>query len=179
MIIKALAVKTAVVAATLTTAGGVALAATTGALPGSLGNERVSPATSASHHPVEPSVAPSDGADKGEAHGSPSPSLVGLCHAYAVGNKADHGKALQNPAFTALIRSAGGADKVESFCAAVLAAKASQSPDRSGPENSHAPSGAPESSTAKVHPSRPADDPSGAPTDRRSGNPSTSTTPGR
>ncbi len=178
MIIKALAVKTAVVAATLTTAGGVALAATTGALPGSLGNERVSPATSASNHPAKPSVAPSDGADKDGAQGSPSPSLVGLCHAYAAGNKAEHGKALQNPAFTALIRSAGGADKVESFCAAVLAAKASKSPDRSDSENSHGPS-APGSSAPKLHPSRPADDPSGVPTDRRSGKPSASTTPGR
>jgi hypothetical protein len=58
------------------------------------------------------------------ANGSPSPSLTGLCHAVGAGNKDDHGKALENPAFTALITAAGGKDKVDVFCATLLASAA-------------------------------------------------------
>jgi hypothetical protein len=61
---------------------------------------------------------PGNGSDASHA---PSPSLVGLCHAYSSGNKADHGKALDNPAFTVLITTAGGRDKVDAFCTALLA----------------------------------------------------------
>jgi hypothetical protein len=72
------------------------------------------------------------------ANGSPSPSLVGLCHAVNAGNKDDHGKALENPAFTALITAAGGKEKVDAFCVKLLAAA---------------------SAASKEHPSHPADDP--------------------
>jgi len=62
-----------------------------------------------------------NGEGPGGANGSPSPSLVGLCHAVDAGNKDDHGKALENPAFTALITAAGGKEKVDAFCATLLA----------------------------------------------------------
>jgi hypothetical protein len=71
------------------------------------------------------------------ANGSPSPSLVGLCHAVDAGNKDDHGKALENPAFTALITAAGGKEKVDAFCATLLASA---------------------SAAPKEHPSHPAND---------------------
>jgi hypothetical protein len=58
------------------------------------------------------------------ANGSPSPSLIGLCRAIDAGNKDDHGKALENPAFTALITAAGGKDKVDVFCATLSASAA-------------------------------------------------------
>jgi hypothetical protein len=82
------------------------------------------------------------------ANGSPSPSLVGLCHAVNAGNKDDHGKALENPAFTALITTAGGKEKVDAFCAALLASA---------------------SAAPKEHPSHPADNPG----DHGTGKPST------
>jgi hypothetical protein len=49
---------------------------------------------------------------------SPSPSLVGLCHAYLAGATHD-GKT--NPAFTALTNAAGGADNVQTYCVTLLA----------------------------------------------------------
>ena len=93
------------------------------------------------------------------AQGSPSPSMVGLCHAVDAGNKDDHGKALENPAFTALVTAAGGKDKVDLFCATLLAS-ASEAP--------------------KEHPSHPTDSAShrtGPPADHGTGKPSTQAHP--
>jgi hypothetical protein len=50
----------------------------------------------------------------------PPPSLDGQCRAYTAGNKAEHGKALDNPAFARLVAAAGGKDKVDAYCAGVL-----------------------------------------------------------
>ena len=50
----------------------------------------------------------------------PAPSLDGQCRAYTAGNKADHGKALDNPAFARLVAAAGGKDKVDAYCAGLL-----------------------------------------------------------
>jgi hypothetical protein len=72
------------------------------------------------------------------ANGSPSPSLVGLCHAVNAGNKDDQGKALENPAFRALVTAAGGKAKVDAFCATLLAS-ASAAPK----EHPSHPAGAP------------------------------------
>ena len=43
---------------------------------------------------------------------------VGHCveHAINAGNKAEHGKALQSPAFVALVTAAGGEENVAAFC---------------------------------------------------------------
>jgi hypothetical protein len=149
-VMKLLTVKAAAVVA-LAAAGGVAVAATTGTLPTTLtGSEHSTSGLSgtASHGAGKPSARPSasdngknhegdqNGANGGQhgnqngdqngegpegANGSPSPSLVGLCHAVDAGNKDDHGKALENPAFTALITAAGGKEKVDAFCATLLA----------------------------------------------------------
>jgi hypothetical protein len=60
--------------------------------------------------------------------------MVGLCHAYtaktAGDNGATNGKALDSPAFQALVTAAGGAEKVAGFCTALLAA--SSRSDHSG-----------------------------------------------
>jgi hypothetical protein len=78
-----------------------------------------------------------DGQGPAGAQGSPSPSLIGLCHAVDAGNKDEHGKALDNPAFTALITAAGGKDKVDLFCATLLAsASAAPNEHPSHPANS-------------------------------------------
>src|SRR6185312_16369620 len=79
---------------------------------------------------------------RADASHAPSPSLVGLCHAYTAGNKSEHGKALDNPAFTILITTAGGKDKVDGYCQALLASSASGTdtapPGKSG-ANGHNP----------------------------------------
>ncbi|NBH02576.1 hypothetical protein [Amycolatopsis sp. SID8362] len=115
----------ALVAAGAVTATGVVAAAATGVLPSPLhGN---SPAGSSVSD--TPASAPSDShlpsTDKSRAHdassASPSPSPVGLCHAYTSGAGAEHGKALENPAFSFLITTAGGREKVDAYCTQLLA----------------------------------------------------------
>jgi hypothetical protein len=68
-------------------------------------------------HPAHPSGGPSDGSSHStgpNAHG-----YVGLCRAYTVGKKSEHGGALESPAFVALVTAAGGEDNVEAFCGTV------------------------------------------------------------
>lgn len=122
---KLLAIKVAVAAVALSGGGGVALA-TTGHLT-----------ALSSGHPA-PSASSSAGtnasAPKGGSHSSatPSPSLQGLCHAYSAGVGSNPGKALENPAFTALITAAGGKDKVSSYCTTLLASSPSGNSGNSG-----------------------------------------------
>ncbi|MBP2319762.1 hypothetical protein JOF56_000147 [Kibdelosporangium banguiense] len=132
---KMLTVKIAATVVATLAVGGVAVAAVTGSLP----NQDPTPAP-----PVPPSTwtdtvpgnssggvpggAPNatgkNDKDKntqpdkpnGDQNPAPSPSFDGLCNALTAGNKADHGKALENPAFTELIKQAGGKDKVLAFC---------------------------------------------------------------
>jgi hypothetical protein len=54
------------------------------------------------------------------AAAAPSPSMVGLCRAYAH-VKDSSGKALENPAFTALLTEGGGSTGVDAFCTTTLA----------------------------------------------------------
>jgi hypothetical protein len=117
-------------------AGGVALAATTGVLPNPLTQDPPAPAH-ATASPGNP------------GQGNPSPSLQGLCTAYLAGAGSDHGKALESPAFQALITAAGDAQSVDSFCATLAVSPSnSASTDHptgaptthpTGPENTHAP----------------------------------------
>ncbi len=115
---KLLAIKVAVAAVALGGGGGVAFATTGHLTARSPGH----PAPSASS-PASTNAS----AAKGGSHSSatPSPSLHGLCHAYAAGAGSNPGKALENPAFTALITAAGGKDKVSSYCTTLLASSPS------------------------------------------------------
>jgi hypothetical protein len=117
---KGLTVKAAIIlAATGTT--GVALAAGTGALSVPWGESHAtSPATSRSASPsAPPSVTqtgrPSDAGKPADA-GTPSPSMAGLCQAYESQVGDDPGKALESPAFKALIDAAGSVDQVPQYC---------------------------------------------------------------
>src|SRR3569833_4766450 len=90
--------------------GGVATAAVTGALPLPAGGAAPAPSTSrpapSAAVPLATSATTWPRDESGPAHPpapSPSPSLVGLCHAYRAGDKAEPGKALESPAFTALV----------------------------------------------------------------------------
>lgn len=112
---KLLALKT-IIAAVGLSGGGVALAAATGHLPAQAGGH---PAASASAKPSG-SAGAAGAATNGHTSATPSPALHGLCHAYAAGAGNNPGKALDNPAFSALITAAGGRDKVTSYCATVV-----------------------------------------------------------
>ena len=161
-VVKLLTVKAVAVAALAVGTGGVALAASTGALPNPLGNHP-SPAASAGQsdatHGSAASPHPTGSAD-------PSPSLVGLCKAYNAGVAASQGKALDNPAFRALLTAASGKDNVKAYCTNLLATAAahpsgSPSDHPSGRPSSH-PTGDPSHATGD--PSHPTGDPSSHPT---------------
>jgi len=110
VITKLLTLKIAIGAATVVAAGGVAFAASNGTLPNPLTDQ------AKTHSSV------GDAATAPEGKGSPSPSLVGLCKAYEakVGSN-PHGKALDSPAFKALVAAAGDKDDVDSYCTDLLA----------------------------------------------------------
>ncbi|MCR3748136.1 hypothetical protein LX88_002074 [Lentzea californiensis] len=122
-----LAVKIAGVA--VLTAGGIALAAAAGTLPGQQREEPAAPAgTTVVSTTSATTAAPSKGPEqKPDNSASPSPSLKGLCQAYTAGAGSEHGKAHNNPAFSALITAAGGAERVPGFCADLLGEKPGKS----------------------------------------------------
>lgn len=130
---KLLALKAAIAAVALS-GGGVALAATTGHLPAQAGGH---PAASASAAASKAASTPES--SKADPSASPSPSIHGLCNAYANGAGGNPGKALDSPAFTALINAAGGRGKVPSYCASVL--KSSPSRNSNGHANANGHSG--------------------------------------
>ena len=109
------------------------------------------PEAPAGAHIAVTSDAPSDGGTPTtdpHTHG-----FRGLCHAYLSGNKAIHGRALQSPAFVALVTAAGGVDAVAGFCA--TAALPPTHPSRpahlaNGPSSDH-----PTQPTHPVHPTPP------------------------
>lgn len=167
-IVKLLTVKAVAATAILVGTGGVALAASTGALPNPLSNHptpAVSTGQPGSSHGPDASPHPAGSAD-------PSPSLVGLCHAYTAGVSSAPGKALDNPAFRALVVAAGTKDNVDSYCTKLLATAAahpsgSPAEHASGHPSDH-PTGGP-----SVHASgHPTGEPSGHPSDHPTGNPS-------
>jgi hypothetical protein len=108
LLAKLLTLKAAAIAV-VAVSGGVAVAATTGALPNPLAPDHPGHSTTAPAHPGESSHAPG-------SHATPSPSLVGLCTAFLAHPMTERGKALESPAFQALVAAAGGTDGVEGFC---------------------------------------------------------------
>ena len=121
----------AVVAAT--TIGGVAVAAGTGTLTASHDRETSSQSQSEATETGHATGKPATAGAGSHASAAPSPSMVGLCRAYAAGVAASHGKAMDNPAFTALVTAAGGKDKVSGWCTTLLAKQAAhpaQSPSQ-------------------------------------------------
>lgn len=118
---KLLAVKAVLTLAGLT-GGGVALAAATGHLHPS-GGDGTSAAGLLGASATTVAAPSHAGTPASHPSASPSPSLRGLCRAYTarVGN--NPGKALDNPAFSALIGAAGGRDNVAAYCTSLLASK--------------------------------------------------------
>ncbi len=76
-------------------------------------------------------------------NGPNAAALPGLCRAYARGQKATHGHALETRPFTALMEAAGGAERVADFCAS-LSPRASDHPAPTHPAHpSHGPTALP------------------------------------
>jgi hypothetical protein len=108
----------------VTVLGGVAVAAGTGHLPGTGGgrpaaNPRSTDpgARAAMTAPTGTTAAPASGG-VGTAAG-PAPA-AGPCRTYTASAATDRAELLRDPAFTGLIRAAGGKDEVARYCTAVL-----------------------------------------------------------
>jgi hypothetical protein len=124
--------------------GGVALAAGSGHLPGvdtaehHAGDRPAASVTGSAHatggHSTPSAAGRGSGARSAAAgrsatpNGSPSPNLRGLCTAFNAGAGDNPGKALENPAFTVLITTAGGKDEVGTYCKALLATRSEAAP---------------------------------------------------
>lgn len=156
-LLKLLTLKAAAVAAVVLGTGGVALAASTGAIPNPLNNHPVPAASASRAHPADRP----DASERPGGPASPSPSLVGLCHAYTAGAGSDHGKALDSPAFQVLLTAAGGKAGVGAFCAKLLGTtQASEAPSAQPGTTDH-PTG------------RPTEHPTGRPSEHPTDKPST------
>jgi hypothetical protein len=128
-------VKVTAAVAAICAVSGVAAVAATGHLTSPAGGSPAPSSTSSdvtTHSTITIGTSAVRGASAGGHGGSPSPSPAGLCHAYAAGAKSAHGKALDNPAFTALVTAAGGRAKVDAYCTIVLAGPAGASTHATG-----------------------------------------------
>jgi hypothetical protein len=91
-----------------------------------------------------------------EVDESTTQSFRGLCRALTVGNKAEHGKALEAPPFVGLIEAAGGIENVKAYCTELIAtstkpAKGEKPEHPSKPEHP----GKPEHPSKPDHPAKP------------------------
>ncbi len=115
---KLLTLKVGAAAVAVTATGGVAVAAATGTLPNPLTEPSAKPSA---HATGKPSDVADHGKGPADAKGTPSPNLVGLCHAFRAGVGDNPGKAVENPAFRVLITTAGDKEKVAAYCDTLLA----------------------------------------------------------
>lgn len=172
LLVKVLTTKVAVAAAAATAlGGGVVAAASTGNLP--IGHGGAHGGQSSDSGSSGPSHGPSDRPTSAQTHGTadPSPSMVGLCHAYTAGVADSNGKALDNPAFSVLISKAGGQDKVAGYCATVLAGEPGNAPSThptGHPTGEHAHPTAHPTGQPTAHPTGEPTHPTGAPGDHGS-----------
>ena len=155
-----LLVAKAVLAAVGVTGGGVALAAATGHMPSNLTGTPAAASSAAS----ATALPPANGKPATHPVSSPSPSLRGLCQAYTAHVGSSPGKALDSPAFSALITAAGGKDKVAAFCASMLSAQPGNGP------TAH-PGGKPSSLPTPANTTHPTGTPATVPTGHPTGAP--------
>jgi len=176
-----LALKVLAVTAGAAAAGGVAYAATTGDLS-------VPHGQSALHANAHSSGAPesddesssSEGTDSSSASSpaesgsssesdesgsaAPSPSLVGLCHAW-LAHPSNNAKLSTNPAYSVLVTAAGGVDAVNGYCATVLAsAHPTQAQNSSHSHPAHPSQAQNSSHSHPAHPTGAATTPAAKPT---------------
>ncbi|SCF28663.1 hypothetical protein [Micromonospora mirobrigensis] len=119
-----LGVRVAAIAVAVTATGGVAFAATGGNLPGPLRHrpDPVPAPTSTPARPTAPAVGPGAPPPATPARSAPATAAptAGLCRAYRADAGGNPGRALENPAFSGLIASAGGRDRVAGYCDRLL-----------------------------------------------------------
>jgi len=188
-----LAAKVLAASAAAAAVGGVALAAATGHLSSLPAHPASTPSASQAQHSNASTHAPSGlhsttppvtrGSGQSSTHpsASPSPSMYGLCQAWVSG-AGTAGHAASNPAFTALITAAGGADAVDGYCAGVLAAprpsddsaSGTHTPPTAAPGNPTHPTGPPSGHGNSTHPTgAPSTHPAGPPATHPGGAPNT------
>lgn len=155
--LRSVLVKASVVASVAVVGGGgVALAASTGHLsgthaPDTHGSAQATHAATGHAHAAAggqgsgPATTGTHGADASHTapSGSPSPNMRGLCTAFKAHAGDNPGKAMENPAFKALIARAGGKDNVTAYCAAVLSTPAGKASSHAGDASTHASTHAP------------------------------------
>ncbi|MBM0228295.1 MULTISPECIES: hypothetical protein [Micromonospora] len=123
-----LSAKVALAALLAATTGGVALAAATGALPGSRSgadHTTTPPSASAAGRPTPtggPTVSPTAAGGPSDP-ATASPALVGLCTAYRAEQNGNRHRMLDSPRFAELLSAAGGREKVPGYCDRVLDAR--------------------------------------------------------
>ena len=81
-----------------------------------------------------------------ETDESTSQGFRGLCRAITVGNKAEHGKALEAPSFVGLMEAAGGIENVKTYCTELIGSSTKpgkgerpEKPTKSKPEHPNKP----------------------------------------
>lgn len=138
---RAIAVKIAAVVAVTATAGGIAMASSAGILPNPFKPPTTAPASTSpppsSPGSIKPS--PSVAPPMPPAAQVPVSSLPGLCHALAAKPSGERGKALESPAFSALLDAAGKPQDVAGFCARLLASPEPKPRPTDPPGKSHKP----------------------------------------
>ncbi|GGR93858.1 hypothetical protein GCM10010169_42880 [Micromonospora fulviviridis] len=115
-----------------------------------------------------PSTAPTSGASGGPGRPPTAGQLAGLCRGYLAKSDRQRAQALETPAFADLVTAAGGADRVEGYCLALVPEK---SPEPAPKPSADAGGKTPSTDDRRATPSTPA-----APTPR-TGKPTTA--PGR
>ena len=142
-----LALKILAVTAGAAAAGGVAYAATTGDLAAPHGQSALHANAHSSGAPEsDDESSPTEGDDSSTAgspsetgsssesdesgsSAAPSPSLVGLCHAW-LAHPSNNAKLSTNPAYSVLVTAAGGVDAVNGYCTTLLASAHPSHPAR-------------------------------------------------
>jgi len=176
-LVKLLTVKAAAAAVAVIAVGGVAAVAATSHLSSPSGGSPASASTSS--HPASSSAPMThttdgrSGTSEAGHEATPSPSLLGLCHAYTAGAGSEHGKALESPAFTALITAAGGKSKVDGYCTTLLNQEAGSAHGaNSTSQNTDPGESAPGHQASTDHPTGPpSPHPTGPPTAHATGHP--------
>ncbi|MEU1837952.1 hypothetical protein [Micromonospora chersina] len=84
-----------------------------------------------------PSTAPTPGASGGPGRPPSAGQLAGLCRGYLAKSDRQRARALETPAYADLVTAAGGADRVEAYCLALVPEKSPEpapkpSADRGG-----------------------------------------------
>jgi hypothetical protein len=160
--------------------GGVALAAATNTLPdrvqGAAHDVVNAPAPDDHGKPYQLPGPPNKPAAKSSTtpKATPSPSLRGLCTAYRAGATSNHGKALDSPAFGALVAAAGGTDKVATYCTSLIGTPTTHPTGKPSPSPTRRPTDLPTGKPTTVPTTVPTTGhPTGQPTSLPSGAPST------